>query len=37
MVAIDIAAETLRTIAADPKHLGCPDRRDLVLHRGARP
>ena len=31
----DIAAETLRTIAADPKHLGARIRTTLVLHTWA--
>ena len=31
----DVAAETLLTIAADPKHLGCADRRDAgAAHLG---
>jgi hypothetical protein len=34
----DVAAETLRTIAADPKHLGGQDRRDArVAHLGLGP
>src|SRR5450631_4314894 len=31
-----LAAETLRTIAADPKHLGAPIGVTLVLHTWAR-
>ena len=33
----EIAAETLRTIAADPKHLGAQIGATLVLHTGDRP
>jgi hypothetical protein len=33
----DIAADTLRTIAADPKHLGARIGLTLVLHTWGRP
>ena len=32
----DLAAETLRTIAADPKHLGAQIGATLVLHTWGR-